>query len=134
MNEVQLLGRLTKDPEITTVGEKNISKAVFTLAVDRVGKKDEADFPRIVAWGNLAENIAKYVGKGGRIVIIGHIQTGSYKDKGGNTVYTTDVVADSANFIDFKEGSLPSKNDDPVSDAAPSGKARAKGADESDMW
>ena len=132
MNETLLMGRLTKDPEITTVGEKNTAKATFSIAVDRPGKKDEADFPRIVAWGTLAENIAKFVGKGCRIVIIGHIQTGSFKDKSGNMVYTTDVIADKANFIDFKDGVKGSEGD--LAGATTSGAPHAKGANESDMW
>ena len=126
MNECMMMGRLTKDPEITTVGDKNTPKATFAIAIDRPGKKDEADFPRCVAWGTLAENIAKFVGKGCRIAIVGHIQTGSYKDKNGSTVYTTDVIVDKANFVDFKDGKAPA--------AAPSEKAGKQDDGDPDMW
>lgn len=104
MNVVNLIGRLTADPEIVyTRGENPMCIASFTLAVDRIGSKDKgADFPRIKAFGKPAEVFEKYLHKGSRIGITGKIQTGSYKDKNGNNVYTTDVVVAGFEFLDSK--------------------------------
>lgn len=95
-------GRLTKDVEIynrnTTVGK-------FTVAVDRQFKKEgqpEADFLRVVTFGKTAENCARFIGKGRLVGITGRIQTGSYQDKEtGKMVYTTDVIADNVQFLDY---------------------------------
>lgn len=110
MNTVLLIGRLTKDPEInhTRSGQ---TVASFTLAVDKglsKEKKEEAeaanrptaDFPRIIAWGNLAENAARYLGRGSQCAVLGRIQTGSYEDREtGKMVYTTDVIASNIEFL-----------------------------------
>lgn len=99
MNTVTLIGRLTADPEVGyTQSQKAVCK--FTLAVDRA--KEGADFIRIVAWDRQAENIGKYMHKGSKIAVNGRIQTGSYKDREGKTVYTTDVVAINTEFLDSK--------------------------------
>lgn len=102
MNQVILTGRLTKDPEIRyTTGSDPMCIASFTLAVDRISRKNEdkqADFPRIKAFGKTAENIEKYVAKGSKVAVQGSIQTGSY-EKDGRTVYTTDVVASYVEFL-----------------------------------
>ena len=96
MNSVILIGRLTHDPELSyTAGQKVVCK--FTLAVDRV--KDGADFIRIITWDKQAENCSKYLSKGRQAAVRGRIQTGSYDDRNGNKVYTTDVVADNVEFI-----------------------------------
>lgn len=100
MNSVTLIGRLTKDPEVraTNSGE---SVAKFTLAIDRYGSKEkQADFPRIVVFGKQAENCGKYLVKGSLVGVSGRIQTGSYTNKDGATVYTTDVVAQRVQFLD----------------------------------
>lgn len=99
MNNVILIGRLTEDPEL---GYTQSQKAMcrFTLAVDRT--KEGADFIRIVAWDRQAENINRYLHKGSKCAVNGRIQTGSYKDKDGKTVYTTDVVATNVEFLDSK--------------------------------
>ena len=103
MNNAQLLGRLTAEPNITysNTAEGQLAIARFRLAVNRV-KKDEADFISCIAFGKRAEVIEKYVTKGNRLLVIGHIQTGSYQNKDGQTVYTTEVVADRLELIESK--------------------------------
>ena len=95
MNKVVLMGRLTKNPEIKYAGKDNdMAVARYTLAVNRRYKRDgeqEADFISCVIFGKSAEFAQKYLHKGMRIVIGGRISTGSYKDKDGKTIYTTDL-------------------------------------------
>ena len=95
MNNIVLIGRITKDPELkyTNNGKGNTR---FTLAVQR--NKDEADFINCVAWEKTAENIAEYFKKGSQIAVQGSIRTGSY-EKDSRTVYTTDVWVDKFDFI-----------------------------------
>lgn len=95
MNVVNLIGRLTKDPELkyTNNGKGNTR---FTLAVQR--NKDETDFINCVAWEKTAENIAEYFKKGSQIAVQGAIRTGSY-EKDGRTVYTTDVWVYKFDFV-----------------------------------
>lgn len=101
MNNVNLIGRLTKDPD-TRYTTDNMAVARFTVAVDRYGKDAGADFISCVAFKNTAEFIDKYFRKGMKIGITGHIQTGKYGNKDGKTVYTTDVVVDRAEFVEKK--------------------------------
>lgn len=105
MNSVILIGRLTKDPEIRyTTSDEPVAIATFNLAVDRPvrqGMEKQADFPRITVWGRQAENCEKYLTKGRLVGIQGRIQTGSYKNKDGDTVYTTDVRADRVEFLQW---------------------------------
>ena len=107
MNRVELVGRLTKDPELRYTSS-NIASVRFTLAVNRTFQNQngerETDFISCVAWRNQAENMKKYVTKGSLISVEGRIQTGSY-DKDGQKVYTTDVVADSVQFLESKSQS-----------------------------
>ena len=98
MNQVSLIGRLVRDPEVRYSGEMAIAK--FTVAVDRQKKEPGADFPSVVCFGKTAELVEKYVKKGRLVGIQGHIQTGSYDDKSGRKVYTTEVVADRVEFLD----------------------------------
>lgn len=112
MNVVVIEGRLTKDIQFSLVGENKTPKAVFTLALDRPNKnadgKRDADFPRVIAWNKDAEFVNKYSsGSGGRVMVHGHLQTGSYVDKSGITVYTTDVIADNIEIIDWKQKAEP---------------------------
>ena len=103
MNKVILIGRLTKDCELKQNGEMAVSR--FTVAVDRKFKKEgenTADFINCVAFKTHAENISKYFTKGNRIGIVGHIQTGSYTNKEGQKVYTTDVIVDEWEFVESK--------------------------------
>ncbi len=105
INNVVLMGRLTADPELRTT-TSGISTTRFTIAVDRAyvrnGEERQADFIRILAWRQQAEFICRYFKKGSMIAITGSIQTGSYDDKNGNRVYTTEVVADRASFCGSK--------------------------------
>lgn len=104
MNSVQLVGRFTRDPDVRYT-DGGLSVARFSLAVDRRYKKDgeqTADFINCVAFGKTAEFIEKYFQKGMRIGTNGRIQTGSYTNKDGNKVYTTDVVVENCEFVESK--------------------------------
>lgn len=110
MNKVELLGRLTRDPDIRySNSEESIAVARFNLAVERRHRKDgqtEADFIRCVAFGRSAEFAEKYLHKGTKIVLVGRIQTGNYTNQDGQKIYTTDVVAEEMYFAESKkEGS-----------------------------
>ena len=98
MNKVILIGRMTKDAEVRYTQQKNTAVANLTLAVDRKTEKDKTDFINCVAWGKVAELIEKYVSKGDRLGIVGHIQTGSY-EKDGKKVYTTEVFVEELEFL-----------------------------------
>lgn len=107
MNKVELVGRLTRDPEVRyTQGENASAIARFSVAVSRRFKNNEgnydADFINCVAFGKSAEFIEKYFKKGMAIGISGRIQTGSYTNKDGVKVYTTDVVIEEAEFVESK--------------------------------
>ena len=104
MNKVILMGRLTRDPEVRYSGETAIAR--FSIAVDRKYKKDggqEADFPSIVAFGKTAEFTEKYFKQGMKIALEGRLQTGSYTNKDGVKVYTTDVIAEAVEFAESKK-------------------------------
>lgn len=104
MNVVNLIGRLTKDPEVRyTSGQNQMAVATFTLAIDRMGKEKQTDYPRITVFGRQAETCEKYLHKGNRVAIEGRIQTGSYTNKDGNKVFTTDVIANRVEFIETKK-------------------------------
>lgn len=109
MNKVILMGRLTRDPEVRySQGENANAVARFTLAVDRRGARRDsgeqtADFISCVAFGRNAEFIEKYFRQGMRVVICGRIQTGSYTNREGQKVYTTDVVVEEQEFAERKE-------------------------------
>lgn len=110
MNKVILIGRLTRDPEIRYANnENNTCIANYTLAVDRrfkrQGDEQTADFIRCVAMGKNGEFAEKYLHQGTKIVVEGRIQTGSYTNKDGNKVYTTDVVVESHEFAESKAAS-----------------------------
>lgn len=110
MNKVVLMGRLTRDPDIRwTQGQEQKCVARYTLAVDRRVKKgaegQTADFISIVTFGKAAEFIEKYVKKGTKLVISGSIRTGSYTNRDGQKVYTTDVVTDEIDFAESKKAS-----------------------------
>lgn len=104
MNSVSLMGRLTADPELKTT-QNGISYCRFTVAVNRYSKdgEDTADFISCVAWRSTAEFICNYFLKGNKIALIGSIQTGSYTDKDGRKVYTTDVNTDKVFFCESKK-------------------------------
>lgn len=100
MNNVVLIGRLTKDPELAYGGQNSdIAVCRFTLAVDRPTQDKAADFIRIVVFRKQAETAHQYLKKGRQCAVEGRIQTGSYNDREGKTVYTTDVVANRVQFL-----------------------------------
>lgn len=112
MNKVILVGRLTRDPDIRySQGERSMAIARFTLAVDRRGRRSEnggeqtADFITCVAFDRQAEFAEKYLRQGVKMVVTGRIQTGSYTNKDGQRVYTTDVVVEDMEFAESKASS-----------------------------
>ena len=109
MNRVILMGRLTRDPEVRySSGERSIAIARYTLAVDRRGRRDQnsnqpsADFIPCVAFDRAGEFAEKYFRQGQRVLVSGRIQTGSYTNRDGQKVYTTEVVVDDQEFADSK--------------------------------
>jgi single-strand binding protein len=109
MNKVILMGRLTRDPDVrVSTGERQMSIARYTLAVDRRGRRTDnggeqtADFISCVAFDRAAEFAEKYFHQGMRVLITGRIQTGSYTNKDGQKVYTTDVIVEDQEFADSK--------------------------------
>ena len=106
MNIVVLMGRLTKDPDVRySQGENPTAVARYSLAVDRRFSKNEensTDFINIVAFGKAGEFAEKYLHKGTKVLVTGRIQTGSYTNKEGQKVYTTDVVAEDQEFCESK--------------------------------
>lgn len=119
MNKVILMGRLTRDPEVRySQGAQPLAIARYTLAVDRRGSKQgeqSADFINCVAFGKNGELAEKYLHQGTKIVVTGRIQTGSYTNRDGQKVYTTDVVAEEQEFAESK------RNTQPAPEPAPAG-------------
>ena len=110
MNSVHLIGRLTKDPELRYTAGTQTAVTTFTLAIDRYvkqGEEKKADFPKIIVFGKTAENCEKYLKKGMLAGVEGRLQTGSYKNKNGDTVYTTDVIADKVEFLEKTKAEKP---------------------------
>jgi single-strand DNA-binding protein len=102
INKVVLVGRITKDIELKYT-QSNLPVVKFTLAVNDKYNKDETDFIQIVVWRKQAENVSKYCSKGSLVGVDGKIKTGSYDNKDGVRVYTTEVIADSVSFLDTKK-------------------------------
>lgn len=106
MNRVALIGNIAKEVEVK-ITKTNFKIANFTLAVPRDTKNKEGnyetDFISCVAYGNTAELVSKYLEKGSKISVEGHIQTGSYENKEGKKVYTTDVAVEKVQFLDSKK-------------------------------
>ena len=112
MNKVILMGRLTRDPEVRySQGERQMAIARYTLAVDRRGRantsngEQTADFIQCVAFDRSAEFAEKYFHQGTKLVVTGRIQTGSYTNKDGQKVYTTDVIVEDQEFAESKNAS-----------------------------
>ncbi len=118
MNKVILMGRLTRDPDIRySQGENSMAIARYSLAVDRRFKRDgeaTADFINCVAFGRSAEFAEKYLRKGIKIAVTGRIQTGSYTNKDGVKVYTTDVVVEEQEFAESKAAQAENMNSQPA--------------------
>lgn len=119
MNLVVIIGRLTRDVETKTNGDKTVAK--FTVAVDRKYDREKADFIPCTAFGKTAEFVEKYFHKGSKIVIEGRWQTGSYDNKEGQKVYTNDCIVEAVEFGESK--SKEDKADDfmnvPIDDEVP---------------
>lgn len=129
INNVILIGRLTRDPELKYL-QTGTPNTTFTLAVDKNLSKDKkqemesqnkptADFIRIVVWGKMAESCANYLAKGRLVAVQGRIQTGSYDDKDGKRIYTTDVVAQNVKFLEW--GDKQQSNNDTTPSYSPEG-------------
>lgn len=117
MNKVILMGRVVRDPDVRYSNGTNGSTAVarYTLAIDRKFKQDgqpSADFINCVAFGKLGEFAEKYLKQGIKIAATGCIQTGSYTNKDGQKVYTTDVVVEEQEFCESKSSNQQSQNND----------------------
>ena len=119
MNRVTLVGRLTAKPELRYTAS-NLPYARFSIAVNRNFRNNEgqteADFINIIVWRKQAENVCNFLDKGRLVSVDGRLQTGSYTDKDGNRRYTTDVVADSVQFLESKN----SRSDGASSNSGPS--------------
>ena len=131
MNNVVLIGRLTRDPELRYIPNSGQAVANFSLAIDKNLPKDKkqemearnqptADFVNIVTWGKIAENCANYLVKGRLVGVQGRIQSGSYEAKDGTRRYTTDVVAQNVEFLEW-------------GDSKPQGDSNSKASDYSDL-
>ena len=102
MNNVSLIGRLTRDPEVRYTAGTQMAVAKFTVAIDDgFGEKKRTNFIPVTVFGKTAESCEKYLAKGRLVGVQGKIQTGSYTNKDGATVYTTDVVADRVEFLEW---------------------------------
>ena len=124
MNKVILMGRLTRDPEVRyTTGADMMAVARYSLAVkrrSRRGSDEQTDFINCIVFGKPAEFAEKYLHRGSKILVTGRIQTGSYTNKDGQKVYTTDVVVEEQEFAESKNasggtGSAPASNPSPSS-------------------
>lgn len=126
MNKVVLMGRLTREPDVRySQGESPMAIARYTLAVDRRFRRDgneqSADFISCVSFGKTAEFAERYFHKGTKITISGRIQTGSYTNKDGQTVYTTEVVVEEQEFAESRNASQGNDYSAPAAPSAPAG-------------
>lgn len=102
MNDWKGIGNLVRDPELSYTQQNQTAKCVFTIACNRPKKNGEdqgADYIRIITWGKRAETCNRYLRKGRKVAVSGPLRTGSYKDRDGKTVYTTDVWANEVEFL-----------------------------------
>lgn len=123
MNSVVLIGRLTRDPEVRYISKSQMAVAAFTVAInrgkDKHGNDRGADYIPVTAFGRQAENCERYLAKGRLVGVQGRIQTGSYTNKDGATVYTTDVVADRVEFLEWGDKEQGGSN--PPAESVPEG-------------
>lgn len=112
MNKVFLIGNLTRDPELSSVGANNTSVCRFSIAVNRrASGNQETDFYNVTVWRALGENCAKFLKKGSKVAISGDIQIRNYEDKEGNKRTSVDVVADGVEFLNRKDENPSSSYD-----------------------
>ena len=129
MNKVILMGRLTRDPEVRySSGDNQMAIARYSLAVDRRGRREgnygqHADFINCVAFGRAGEFAEKYFHKGIKVLVTGRIQTGSYTNKDGQKVYTTDVVVEECEFAESKNAAGENSGFTPSDRPSPSSAA-----------
>ena len=140
MNKVVLMGRLTRDPNVRySQGENPMAVARFTLAVDRRRRRSEggddqtADFISCVAFGKQGEFVEKYAHKGIKFCVSGRIQTGSYTNKDGQTVYTTDVVCEELEFAESKNAQAANGSAGGFSDSRSDDRPAPQGSDDGFM-
>jgi single-strand DNA-binding protein len=101
MNQVILIGRLTRDPELRFTANSGKAVATFTIAVDRgFGKDKAADFFRIVVWDKMGENCANYLSKGRLVAVQGRLQNNNYETQSGEKRFTTEIVANNVQFLE----------------------------------
>ena len=108
MNKVVLMGRLTRDPEVRYTAGTQMAVCTFTVAIDRpvrAGAEKQTDFPRVTVFGKQAENCERFLAKGRLVGVQGRIQTGSYTNRDGVKVYTTEVVVEEQEFAESKAAS-----------------------------
>lgn len=115
MNQVILIGRLANDPELSYTPQSGTAVCRFTLAVNRMRREDPADFIRITVWGKIAESCNTYLSKGRQAAVHGRIQTGSYTNRDGAKVYTTEVVASQVEFLGSSSGQQQAAPQEPTS-------------------
>lgn len=126
MNRVNLIGRLTRDPELKYGAGNQTAVARFSIAIDRYAKQGEekqTDFPNIVVFGKQAENCAQYLNKGAKVGIEGRLQTGSYTNRDGVKVFTTDVIGERVEFLETKGSQMPERRQ-PAPEEPPEGFAQ----------
>ena len=123
MNNVVMIGRLTKDPELKYTGTNNTALCSFSIAVDRpFTKKDDevkADFFNVVVWGKTAEHCANYLKKGRQVALRGRLQNNNYTDKDGVKRYAVEIIAEEVKFIDWgdkKQGTQGNQSEDDFSE------------------
>ena len=122
MNKVMLMGRLTRDPEVRYTAGTQMAVCTFTVAIDRpvrAGGEKQTDFPRVTVFGKQAENCERFLAKGRLVGVQGRIQTGSYTNREGQKVYTTDVVVEEQEFVESKGASAarpPKRKTEPETD------------------
>lgn len=124
MNSVIEIGRVATDINLQYTPQTQTAVAKFTLAVDRPkkdGQDQGADFIRVTVWGRQAETTNQYCSKGSKIAVQGRITTGSYKDKQGNTVYTTEVTAERVEFLESRNSHVAQPIQDTVNNIAGTG-------------
>lgn len=112
MNQVQIIGRLTADVELKYT-DGGTAVTTVSVAVDRVPKDKGADFPRVKVFGKTAEALSRHTKKGSLIGVAGRIETGSYKNKNGDTVYTTDIIANNIDFLSWEHTKGTVKDEEP---------------------
>lgn len=121
MNQVNLIGRLTRDPDVR-YNQNQMAVARFSIAINSgYGDNERTDYPSIVVFGKQAENVEKYLVKGRLVAVNGRIQTGSYTNKDGATVYTTDVVANRVEFLEWGDRAGAASQAKPQDEAIPQG-------------